>query len=35
VNGTIASSTVIEAIVIASVCGFVTRILISPGLNST
>ena len=31
VNGTIASSTVTEAIVIGSACGFVTRILISPG----
>ena len=34
-NGTIASSTVTEAIVRSSCCGFVTRTLISPGLNST
>ena len=35
VYGTIASSTVTEAIVRSSRCGFVTRIRISPGLNST
>ena len=34
-KGTIASSTVTEAIVRSSCCGFVTRTLISPGLNST
>ena len=34
-NGMIASSTVTEAIVIASRCGFVTRMRISPGWNST
>jgi hypothetical protein len=34
-NGTIASSTVTDAIVISSRCGFVTRIRISPGRNST
>ena len=34
-NGTIASSTVSEAIVRSSCCGFVTRTLISPGSNST
>jgi hypothetical protein len=35
VNGTIASSTVTDAIVRSSACGFVTRISISPGWNST
>ena len=35
VYGTIASSTVTDAIVRSSVCGFVTRIRISPGWNST
>ena len=34
-NGTIASSTVTVAIVSFCRCGFVTRIRISPGLNST
>ena len=34
-NGTIASSTVTEAIVRSSCCGFVTRTRISPGSNST
>ena len=35
VNGTIASSTVTDAIVSSSGCGLRTRIRISPGLNST
>ena len=35
VNGTMASSTVTDAIVRSSCCGFVTRTRISPGWNST
>ncbi len=34
-NGTIASSTVTDAIVRSPCCGFVTLIRISPGLNAT